>query len=161
MKLLMYDLYVHWGIWLSFIFLSVQMAVDPEAIGEIRANVNNLCEQMRKLTDSFAEVAKNYATQNTAIAVLLERVHQHDDRLDAHEEKIEAVVATVGKIEAVVFPKSRGSAAQGNPVLAVPAEEDDQGRVSMPRWLILLIIVISAIAGDVLLQYVAPALFKP
>jgi len=90
------------------VFLMVMtMAVKPEDIGEIKADVRTLIDLVKSLVKSDAD------SQRT-IGVLCEQMQASNKRIEDHETRIRAVTTEVGVIKAIVFPQSRGPAGKPN-----------------------------------------------
>lgn len=160
MKDVLYEFYLHYGMWLMVVPFMAVLSISQEDVGKIKANleavlsdVKDLATQIKALMTQQADMAKTLGIVCSQQEVITKTQTDHETRLRKHTEILTSLVPKVEEhdeeiktIKAVVFtPKSK--AAEGD-------EDKEQDKVSLPRWLIYLGAAASAAGGATLLEFI-------
>jgi len=159
MKGIIIEFYMHYGMWLTAIPLMVSLAISQEDIGKIKANLETVINAISDLSTQIKALMIQQAEMSRTLGVLCSQQTEtariqadHEMRLRDHTkvltplvEKVEEHDKAIEVIKTVVFtPKGKVES----------EEEDGQGKVSLPRWLIYLGAASFAAGGATLLEFI-------
>lgn len=158
MKLMLYDLYLHYSALILMIPLMVTMTISQEDVGKIKANleavlsdVKDLATQIKALMTQQAEMAKTLGIVCSQQEVITRTQTDHETRLRKHTEILTSLVPKVEEhdkeietIKAVVFTV-KGKVVEAN-------EEADSAWP--PLKITLILIAAGAAGGTTLLEFI-------